>query len=296
MNPTSGLTVGHIPYLNCVPFFYYLKESGFCGKLVSGVPSALNQMLQQGTIDISPSSSFEYARNWQDYLLLPEHSISSLGPVRSVLLFSPVELSDLEGELIAVTGESATSINLLRIILREFSGLTDVRDAVPDEPVESMIAQRRPALLIGDRALRLVAEQPAGMRIFDLGEIWHQHTGLPFVFALWMIRRDSLGSFATELSQLSSQLHCSIDRALAAPRHLAETVAGSAKLPPEKIVEYWRSIDYCLSERHLEGLRLFFKLCVKQQLLAQQPPLEFFQSTEIARADLLLTGQAESLR
>lgn len=285
MNPTAGLTVGHIPYLNCVPFFHYLRESGFGGDLVSGVPSALNQMLQQGGLDISPSSSFEYARNWQDYLLLPGHSISSIGPVESVLLFSPDELTSLEGQSIAITGESATSINLLRIILREFIGLKDVRDAVPVDPVEVLIAQRKPALLIGDRALRLAANLPEGMRIFDLGGLWHQYTGLPFVFALWMVRRTSISSFPVELSELSGQLCQSLDRVLGAPQHIANLVAESSGLSMARIVDYWHSIDYRLNNEHLEGLHLFFGLCVKHQLLPQKPPIEFFQLSESVIAD-----------
>ena len=104
---SAGLTLGHIPYLNCVPFFHFLKQEGFQGELVSGVPAELNRMLQTGQLDVSPSSSFEYARNYQDYLLLPGHSISSFGKVQSVLLFSPVELAELDGQQIAITGESA---------------------------------------------------------------------------------------------------------------------------------------------------------------------------------------------
>ncbi|MCW8892284.1 MAG: futalosine synthase, partial [Deltaproteobacteria bacterium] len=107
MVTNAELTLGYIPYLNCVPFFRCLKDNGFKGEFVSGVPSELNQMLQAAELDVSPSSSFEYARNWRDYFVLPNHSISSVGPVRSVLLFSPFELAELKGQQIAITGESA---------------------------------------------------------------------------------------------------------------------------------------------------------------------------------------------
>lgn len=281
----TEMTLGHIPYLNCVPFFNYLREAGFDGDLVSGVPSALNQMLQQGTLDVSPSSSFEYARHWRDYLLLPGHSISSIGAVHSVLLFSPIDIGALEGETIAITGESATSINLLRIILREFYGLVAVRDSVPNEPVETSIDQRRPALLIGDRALRMAAKPPAGMQVFDLGELWYQHTGLPFVFALWMVRRASLDRFRGELSRLSGQLQQSCERVLASPQELARQSAKTCNLPAAEIVAYWRTIDYRLEEAHLQGLSLFFELCVKHKLLTQSPPIEFMQLSEPLMVD-----------
>ena len=276
MHSPSRLTLGHIPYLNCVPFFHYLKQEGFQGELVSGVPAELNRMLQNGQLDVSPSSSFEYARNWRDYVLLPGHSISSIGKVRSVLLFSPVALADLEGQQISITGESATSINLLRIILREFHGLTQVTDSVPSQSVEQEIAAGRPALLIGDRALRLAEEVPPGMRIYDLGEIWYQQTGLPFVFALWMIRRPALSQFSQALSQLAEQLRHSCQQVLQNPEDLAAAVAPASGLTAQKVVNYWRTIDYRLEAAHIEGLQLFFTLCVKHHLLEENPTLEFF--------------------
>ncbi len=276
MNSTTGLTIGHIPYLNCVPWFHYLKNGDFEGELLSGVPSQLNFYLQQGKLDISPSSSFEYARNPQKYLLLPGHSISSIGKVKSVLLFSPVALSELNGQQIAITGESATSINLLRLILREFIGLDDISDCVPDEPVEVLISQKKPALLIGDRALQLADKKPAGMKVFDLGEIWHQQTGLPFVFALWILRREALNRYADPLTKLSAQLQQSYERVMKNPEPVAELQAAATGLNKEQIVDYWQSIDYRLDKAHLDGLRLFFKLCVKHNLLAEEPSLDFF--------------------
>ena len=142
------LVVGHITYANCAPFFHHLADCGFAGRIVPGVPAELNGRLAAGSIDVSPSSSFEYARHWRDYLLLPGLSISAAGPVRSVLLFADRPPEALEGAEIALTGESATSVNLLRVLLREFYGLQRVRFAVPDGPVEPLVAAGRPALLI----------------------------------------------------------------------------------------------------------------------------------------------------
>ncbi|RMF42965.1 MAG: futalosine synthase, partial [Deltaproteobacteria bacterium] len=77
-----NLRVGHISYLNCVPFFADLRRQGFDGEIVCGVPAQLNAMLAAGEIDLCPSSSFEYGRAAQDYLLLAGQSISSIGPVQ----------------------------------------------------------------------------------------------------------------------------------------------------------------------------------------------------------------------
>ncbi len=276
MAAAEKLRLGYIPYLNCVPFFHFLHDAGFRGTYVSGVPAELNRMLQQGELDVSPSSSFEYARNWKNYLILPHHSISSLSQVKSVLLFSPVDIAALEGENIAITGESATSINLMRVVFREFYKLQNVADDVPETRIEQLIRQQQPALLIGDRALRLAADCPAGMRVFDLGDIWYRKTGLPFVFALWIICRHSIPSHLEPLSLLDEQLACSRTRF---NRHKTEIVAAVAEkvgLPAATILDYWQTIDYDLDADHLRSLKLFFSLCAKHQLLDELPELNFW--------------------
>jgi len=271
----SLLTLGYISYLNCVPFFARLKEQGFSGKLVAGVPSALNCMLQQGEIDASPSSSFEYARNWRDYLLLPGHSISSVGSIASVLLFSPVSPDQLDGVEIALTGESATSINLLEILLRDYYGSSNVVTTVPCELVEELVSRGNPALLIGDRALKLSTAVPAGVKVYDLGKLWHQHTGLPFVFALWMVRKAVVAQHAEALGCLGRQLLQSRQSVLQQPDLFAEAAAQKAAMTAEQIVRYWNTISYILDDEHIKGLELFFQRCYNHGLLAEDPPLNF---------------------
>ncbi len=275
MDLSAEFRVGYIPYLNCIPFFHHLKAAGFKGRFVSGVPAELNLMLQHGELSVSPSSSFEYARNWRDYLLLPDHSISSVEQVKSVLLFSPVAIDELSGQKIALTGESATSINLLRIIFREFYGLDDVEDAVPDQPIETLIAQHQPALLIGDRALIAANNLAEGMQIFDLGEIWYRQTGLPFVFALWMVSRSAVDTFTSELAALGGQLQRSRQSLMEDPVPVATTLARDISLSPDEIVRYWNTIDYRFEKEHQRGVQLFFSLCEKHHLLPESPELNF---------------------
>ncbi|ORJ59100.1 menaquinone biosynthetic enzyme MqnA/MqnD family protein [Geothermobacter hydrogeniphilus] len=271
------LRVGHISYVNCVPFFHFLHQSGFNGEIVSGVPSELNRLLAAGDIDLSPSSSFEYALHWRDYQLLPGHSISSNGPVRSVLLFSPVALEELSGKSIAVTGESATSINLLQVLLREFHGCRDLDCEVPGGSVEEVIADGGSALLIGDRALR-AAMRGGGGKIYDLGELWFRHTGLPFVFALWIVRRDAAAAKPEELSRFVRQLAAAREMAESDLQALAAVTPERSWLGEEGLVSYWRQMSYDFQDRHRRGLELFFRLCGKHGLLAEQPELSRIQT------------------
>ncbi|MBI4849222.1 MAG: menaquinone biosynthesis protein [Nitrospirae bacterium] len=116
------LRIGRIPYANLFPIFYYLEKQ--CNhsayRFVKGVPSKVNKMLREGRLDISPSSSIEYLRNKNKYLIVPYSSISSSGPIKSILLFSKYPLNELGGKAIALSSASETSTALLKIILKDF--------------------------------------------------------------------------------------------------------------------------------------------------------------------------------
>ncbi len=271
-----SLKLGHIDYLNCVPLFHYLRNCGFDGEIVKGVPSTLNAMLARGEIDVSPSSSFEYGRSFTAYKLLPGYSISAFGPVQSVMLFSHVPVDELRGHRIYITGESATSVNLLRVLLREYYGWDQVDTCVPDVPVEEMLAQGRAVLLIGDRALRLaLASQPTVRYRYDLASLWRQFTAMPFVFALWIVRNDVVDGKLASLQRLRQHLAASYARARAELPELAATVSRNSWISADQLLDYWRCMSYELDEAHLAGLELFFELCVKYGYLKRRPKVEF---------------------
>jgi chorismate dehydratase len=267
------LRVGHISYINCAPFFHFLREAGFRGEIVSGVPSQLNRKLAAAEIDLSPSSSFEYALHWRDYCLLPGHSISSTGSVQSVLFFTSDPLTALTDTTIAVTGESATSVHLLQVLLREFYGCSEVHCMVPEGSVEGVIDAGGNALLIGDRALRTSCS--TDHRCYDLGELWFEKTGLPFVFALWIVRREIADKFPQELAAFVQQLSASRRRAEANLPALAAECDGPDWLGEEGLVRYWEQMSYDFTEDHRRGLELFFSLCQKYNLLESLPELHF---------------------
>ncbi|MDY0189317.1 MAG: menaquinone biosynthesis protein [Desulfuromonas sp.] len=269
------LKLGHIDYLNCVPMFHHLASCGFTGAIIKGVPAQLNQLLAQGDIDVSPSSSFAYGQNFENYYLLPGHSISACSQVQSVLFFSPLPLEKLRGQRIYLTGESATSVNLLRVLLHEYYGWEQVQCEVPKQPIEELLAQGKPVLLIGDRALKAaLAPENTDCIQYDLATLWHQCTGLPFVFALWIVRKSIFDQLQTEILKLHQQLIKSRELAFADLHELANTTRPDW-LDTEQLVEYWRSMSYYLDEQQICGLNYFFKLCVKYNYLPQMPTLNF---------------------
>ena len=200
------LSIGHIEYANCTPIFTALSAHFDCSgyRFVDGVPARLNALLRSGGLDLSPSSSIEYAQAHREYCLLPELSISAIGPVKSVLLFSSLPIEELDGEVIGLSAESDTSVNLLKVLLCRKYGLRNgfERTALP---LAEALTRYRALLLIGDAALR-GAREPGDLRVYDLGELWHDFTGLPFVFALWIARRQAAAEKGAELAALARDL------------------------------------------------------------------------------------------
>lgn len=271
-----ALRIGHIAYANCVPFFHYLRQCGFTGEIRSGVPAELNALLAAGAIDLAPSSSFEYGRNADDYLLLPGHSISSCGPVQSVLLFSPLSLEELGSVPIDLTRESATSINLLKLLLAEFLQV-DPRCCRPAvQPAEEIAAQGGNVLMIGDRALRTAQLLRKRTHIYDLGELWWRFTGLPFVFALWIVRASCAVEQAPALKILQEQLAQARQQAFADLALVASQTPERQWMGEGALVDYWRCMSYDFTSQHQAGLQLYFALCLQHGLLVKEPLLRFF--------------------
>lgn len=262
------LRVGKIAYANVFPIFYMLERVCDCSQfeIVEGVPSELNAMLRAGEIDISPSSSIEYLRYPDRYSYIDGISISSRGPVGSVFLFSRRPLEKLAGSTIALTPQSATSVALLDILLRD-AGIPDVRY---DRTAGDALTAADAFLLIGDDALvyHLRSHQSGERFVYDLGDLWYQRYQLPFVFALWIVRKE-LSSDPEE----QARLQCFSDDLAAARRQalvrLGEIVTASPlaeRLSIGELLSYWNNLDYSLDEEHLKAMALFRDLAGVQHL------------------------------
>jgi len=277
----SFLTIGEINFLNCLPLFSLLKKkfpvSGY--RYIQGNPAQLNQLLAEGHIDISPSSSMEYALRPEDYFILPRISIASTREVRSVLLLSKNPIENLTNTTIALTAQSLTSIYLLKIILFHFYQLdrrsirfVTAEFKADDNPTDA-------ALLIGDQALKAFHQTPPGYRIYDLGSLWYQFTSLPFVYALWIGRRKLGSEKLKQINELTSQLYL-IKTVL--PEHLDNILTTASRkypdIPAEEILRYWQeAISYELDNQEKQGLILFYTLAHQFDLLKKVPSLNFFR-------------------
>ncbi len=257
------IRIGRIPYINLFPIFHYLeKNSGGEYLFVDGVPSVLNKLLRSGRLDLSPSSSIEYLRYTERYTLIPGHSISSIGPVKSIILFSRVPIEELEGETVLYLYHSETSIALLRIILERFRNLR-VSYRSSSASLTGGLQDSPAYLLIGDRAMTELRNNPAPYA-YDLGEIWYQETGLPFVFALWIAGRTAENSV---IERLKNDLDSALNLALNSFETLAATTPASEVFSQRELVDYWKGISYTLGEDHLEGLDLFRRYCLEMGII-----------------------------
>ena len=270
------LRIGRIEYANCTPIFRVLQGRGASldYQFVEGVPARLNTMLFDGLIDVCPSSSIEYALHPERYLILPQLSIGSVGAVGSVLLFSKVPLEELNNRTILLSSESATSVNLLKILLEKRFGCT-CRYTVQSSALENALSEAPALLLIGDSALR-ASIRNSDLQVYDLGQLWYEWTGLPFVFALWLCRRETASAHLADVVVLADQL---VEAKVVARDNLltiAESSPEALWMGSDRLASYWReNISYDLDDRHLEGLSLFYRYCVECKLLAAEPELRF---------------------
>jgi chorismate dehydratase len=275
----QNLHIGKIDYLNVWPMFQLLehpRDGHFHHTLVPGHPSFLNGLLSRGEIDLSPSSSFEYLLHAEQYQILPELSISSDGPVQSVLLVSPVPREDIpsflaaHGNTVHVTGASATSVALLKV-LWSLAWRFDQPQWQVVEPGEG-INLGLPFLEIGDRALRIHADKPRGWHITDLGQAWKSWTGLPFVFALWIVRKNLPPKRRAMLADLAERL-VAIKKQV--PNHLEQLLdeAKDKGFSREVLRNYWKVMSYELGHEEQASLALYGHYCTRLGLLPGCPAL-----------------------
>jgi chorismate dehydratase len=168
--------VGSVRYLNAVPLTRGLEE-----EVIFKTPSELAAMLQRDELDAALVSVTETLLK-DRYDILDGIAIASLGEVKSVFLAHRKPIEEVR-EVFCDTA-SLTSVNLLRVLLAE-RGLRPVFKSLPSYDFASLPDF---ALLIGDPALDF-SRQPNAHTIWDLGAAWYEMTNLPFVYAVWALRR-----------------------------------------------------------------------------------------------------------
>ena len=263
----SRLRVGAVSFLNTKPLIYPLlnKEIRTDIALSVDVPSRIATLLSEGELDVGLIPIIEYFRakpSGTDYCILPNISIASDGSVKSIQLFSRVPIPEIRR--IALDTSSRTSVALLKILLAEKYGVSPAFTTCASTVVPSTALQNRQyppfeaVLLIGDPALRHLGSTEYSV---DLGEAWYKLTGLPFVYACWVARKEAcLGDLAQVLLQ-------SKERGVTQIPEIARVEAQKLGLPETLCLDYLQNrIKYDLDESAIAGIELFYKYAVKNDL------------------------------
>ncbi|KAF0181589.1 MAG: Uncharacterized protein FD161_262 [Limisphaerales bacterium] len=175
-NSLAPFRVGSVPYLNAVPL-----TRGLESQIEFIPPSQLAEKLRRGDLDAALVSITEVLFH-DGYDVLDGIAVASLGEVFSVFLAHCVPLEQVK-EVFCDTA-SLTSVNLLRVLLAE-RGLKPVFKPLPSY---AEATEHDAVLLIGNPAIEFRrASHPH--EIWDLGTAWYELTRLPFVYAIWALRR-----------------------------------------------------------------------------------------------------------
>ena len=258
-----SIVIGSVPYLNEKPltrWFWQTEEGRASGvEVVYAVPSALARMLAAGEITAALVSSFEYFRT-PGYVIVPGVSISGQDEIESVRAFS--RLAWRKTESVALDTSSLTSASLLKIILAEQQ---DSHPAylhhAPD--LNAMLRVADAGLLIGDKGWLAKGD---GLNVLDLGHAWRRLTGLPFTYAVWLGRAESI----------TPHLVVSLNRAkewgLTQFEAIAAEEAARLDCPAEWCRHYLTDVmDYDLDGTHRQALETFGAKARANGLLPEPP-------------------------
>jgi chorismate dehydratase len=272
----GALRVSAISFLNTAPLMWDFEHDPSAElrenfSVQYTVPSQCAEALRAGEADLGIIPVITAARI-ANLVILPDVAIASRGPVKSILLAGrrPIE----EIRTVAVDTSSRSSVGLLEILLtRFFGGRRELRPMPPELP--EMLAACDAALVIGDAAL---VARTDGLYAYDLGELWREKTGLPFVYAVWAARRAALETMPPDLP-LGEIFRRSRDRGLEAQNlsAIGREWAPRLGMSEEAIVAYLRkNIHYALDEECRRGLQLYFQLAAECGVIERAPELELW--------------------
>ncbi|MGW7197079.1 menaquinone biosynthetic enzyme MqnA/MqnD family protein [Streptomyces chryseus] len=252
--------VGHIQFLNCLPLYWGLARTGALldFELSKDTPERLSEQLVRGDLDIAPVTLVEFLRNADDLVAFPDLAVGCDGPVMSCVIVSQVPLEQLDRARVALGSTSRTSVRLAQLLLAEQYGVRpDYYRCPPDLGV--MMQEAEAAVLIGDAALRAALHDAPrlGLHVHDLGQMWKEWTGLPFVFAVWAARKDYLARQPDVVKKVHEAFLTSRDLSLEEVSKVAEQAARWEVFDAELLERYFTTLDFRFGPEQLAGVREF---------------------------------------
>ena len=253
-------------YLNSAPLIWSFVYGSHRGDVdfIEAVPARCAQLLAESSVDAALVPVIEYQRI-AGGLLVSNVCVGSRKEVLSVVLVSKNKRLE-EIRTVALDESSRTSATLVKIVFREF--LQREPEWTTSAPnLDQMLDKNDAALIIGDPGMTFRRQ---GLNVWDMASLWREHTGLGFVFAMWMVREDAAERARTV------DFGGARDEGVA---HIEEIVRSYQDKIPMSVAELRNyltgNIVFDVDESMEKGLRLYFELAEKHQLIDQLKPLKF---------------------
>jgi len=231
---------------NFLPYYWLERNSDL--EIIEANPKQMTSLLYNGKIHYAPIPSYFFIKNKRE-LRNYEFCIASKERVLSVVVVSKDKT--LDSSPIAVTVDTLTSVNLLKIIMKE-NGMSNKLVFAESGKVNDLLAICKHALVIGDEAIKA---RMVYRVVMDLGEEWYELTGLPMVFGI----SSSLKN--VDASEIDRTLVKSIDWGLKNMDEVVSVAATKFSMPPEFLEEYFKTLSYRIGSKEKKGLELFEEMC-----------------------------------
>lgn len=245
--------IGKIPYLNSVPFYANFEKGQY--RILPVAPRRMGVLSEQNQIDAGLFSLMDYF-NQHEKLELMGWCIATRDQVKSVMLFSNEGWLDLNGKTIGITDDTATSVKLLKVLLEKKYGVSAKFERL--HAGVNDYSKYDAVLLIGDEALRANKTGLDGFElVFDLAREWYDWEKLPFVFAVWAMKKSLPEERKAELKEMIAY---SLDKTAGDFVAAAGVYGKSVGLTDAETQEYLAGFNFNLGERECEGMMKFREL------------------------------------
>lgn len=260
----AEVRLGAVSYLNSRPLVEDLEKLLPGSDIRLDYPSRLADSLGRRELDIALIPSIEYFRR-PGYEIVSDACVAARGEVLSVKLYCRVHPGSIRR--LALDEGSRTSATLSKVILAEKYGSFPESESLSMESLTTD-SSADAVLLIGDRAMHDPSE--TFVEVMDLGQMWYDWTGLPFVFAMWVAHQDA------NIRGVSAALSEARNRGVSRLQQIAAAEAPGLGITEHLAHHYLTdNLHYHMTSAERSGLQLFHELASKHNLVDQNANLIF---------------------
>ncbi|MDE1192898.1 MAG: menaquinone biosynthesis protein [Arachidicoccus sp.] len=243
------IKVAAVSYLNTKPLLYGIKRDETLMQeieLIEDFPSKIGKMLVDDEVDLGliPVAYISQLNEWH---IISDYGIGSVGPVESVCLFSDVPVEEIEKVLLDY--QSFSSVNLCKVLLKNYWKKEMVFEQASENYINE-ISGTTAGVIIGDRVFEQKAIAKPKKFIYDLAEEWTYFTELPFLMAAWVSNKKLPEDFIEKFNAANKVGLNNLDKVI------AENPYSNYDLH----TYFTSNISYTIDEDKLKAMNLFLKL------------------------------------